>query len=307
MMSTMNRSIGWIFVVVGAVVSVCWPSCGQSTEAQAFDVASIKPVQDCRTGSIGATILPSKFAMPCVSLRVLIRMAYSDVLDGSKVNLAAQRLDVVGGPGWIDTDKYEVIAKSEGSGAGGHAIAAKLQTLLEDRFRVKVHKESKSATVYSLTIAKGARLRMLSSKEGDCVSPDLSNIRMPGGDSAASQKKYCGVPRARMAGSRLVIDLYGVSMAEFAGVLLNAYVGSPVVDKTGLLGHFDIHLEFVPMPPQRGATLNGAPLSDSSDGSSEVVGATIFEATEQLGLKLERGRGAVDVIIVDRAERPSAN
>ncbi len=128
------------------------PSVAQSTPP-AFDVASVKLNSNCQAGSGGrAGISPRNLALPCVSLRALIRLAYGDVLVG--LGLGARRMEVQGGPGWLDTERYDVFAKSESS-AAGQSAAPMLQTLLEERFKVKVHKEAKSSAVYLLTSANG--------------------------------------------------------------------------------------------------------------------------------------------------------
>jgi uncharacterized protein (TIGR03435 family) len=75
---------------------------------------------------------------------MLIRLAYGDVLVGPR--LGARRMEVQGGPGWLDTEQYQVLAKSESSAAGQPA-APMLQTLLEERFKVRVHKEARNSAV----------------------------------------------------------------------------------------------------------------------------------------------------------------
>jgi uncharacterized protein (TIGR03435 family) len=156
----MIRSI--VFFVSFLVLLTTATSPAQSTPP-AFDVASVKLNTNCRPGSGGRlAVSPRNLALPCASLRGLIRLAYGGVLVGSV--LGAGQIDVQGGPGWLDTERYDVLAKSEGS-AAGQTAAPMLQTLLEERFKVKVHKETKSSAVYILTAAHGGPKLQMAKEE----------------------------------------------------------------------------------------------------------------------------------------------
>jgi uncharacterized protein (TIGR03435 family) len=98
-------------------------------------------------------------------------------------------------------------------------------------------------------------------------------------------------------------------MAELAGRMLSSYVEQPVVDQTGLTGRFDVHIEFVPDYRRSGpVTLNGVVTPDVAAPPADPAGPSIFAALqEQLGLKLAPGKAPLDVLIVDHAEKPSAN
>jgi uncharacterized protein (TIGR03435 family) len=98
-------------------------------------------------------------------------------------------------------------------------------------------------------------------------------------------------------------------MAEYAGRMLSTYVDRPVIDKTGLAGRFDAHLEFAPDIPAPGTVLlNGAQVPDLPAPPIDPAGPSIFTALEeQLGLKLTRAKDPLEVIVIDHAERPSAN
>jgi len=108
---------------------------------------------------------------------------------------------------------------------------------------------------------------------------------------------------------RLVQDWYGVTMAEFAGRMISSHVDRPVIDKTRLTGRYDVHLEFVPddMPGAGAARLNGVDRPDLPAPSGDATGPSIFTALQQLGLKLSPAKGSMEVIVVDHAEKPSAN
>ncbi len=114
-----------------------------------------------------------------------------------------------------------------------------------------------------------------------------------------------------MSGDVMSADWDGVTMAELAGRMLPAYVDRPVVDRTGLTGRFNVHLEFVPPRPVGPIFLNGQEMPAPAPGAeapAEPSGPSIFTALQkQLGLKLSPGKDPLDVIVVDRVERPSEN
>jgi uncharacterized protein (TIGR03435 family) len=122
--------------------------------------------------------------------------------------------------------------------------------------------------------------------------------------------KYCGTPYAHGYGLNMTSDGYGMTMAELAGRMLSGFLDRPVVDKTGLTGRYDIHLEFVRGDGPSGmARVNGVYSPDSpADTSAEATGPSIFTAVrDQLGLKLVPDKSPLEVIVVDHAERPSGN
>jgi uncharacterized protein (TIGR03435 family) len=218
-------------------------------------------------------------------------------------------MEVQGGPAWLDTDRYDVLAKSEGDAS--QAVAPMLQTLLVERFKVKVHKEARDSSVYLLTVVKGgARLRP--TKEGGCTPIDLTNLPLPAPPKPGEPRpRYCGLSGQQTStGSLSVADWYGLTMSELAGRMLVGTVDPPVVDQTELTGRFDIHIEFVPeYYPAGPITLNGVVTPDlPAPAIDPTAGPSIFTALEkQLGLKLSPGRAPLDVIVVDHAEKPSVN
>jgi uncharacterized protein (TIGR03435 family) len=271
----------------------------QAPERRSFDVASIKPVSECRPGGRGPS--GDRFDMSCVQLRALIRMAYGG-FSGDKLNAVIK--EVVGGPSWLDSDRYDISAKADGKTAGPEMMGPMLQTLLEERFQLKVHTESRESPVYTLTVSKPGKL--VPSKEGSCIAMDASNLGRAD-PATGKMPNYCGGGSMRNTNGTMVADIPGATMEEFAGRLLSAYLRKPVVDKTGLAGRFDIHLEFAPERPAGPVMLNGAP------APPEVVlpesGALPFTAAiaQQLGLKLSSDKAPVEVIVVDRVEKPSGN
>jgi uncharacterized protein (TIGR03435 family) len=280
------------------------PSRAQSLQAdQAFEVTSIKPNPGCGgpgRGSGGAAS-PGRMTLECAELRDLILTAYGIYANGSNPNPRSFRMQVLGGPGWIDSDRYDIVAKAEGNPPRAQLYGPMLRALLEDRFKLKVHRETKEAPVYLLTIAKGGpKLRL--AKEGSCVSTDINH---PPPQPAPGQ------PRARACGSEVIgidgtFDLYGATMAGFS-TQLAIRLDRDVIDKTGIVGMFDIHLE-VSRADLALRALAGGEVGQADLFASDSTGPSIFTALQQqLGLKLESGKEPVEFLVIDQIEKPSAN
>ena len=176
-----------------------------STAAQTFEVASIKP---SAPGARGPTIYnptQSRFAISAITLKSLVAYAY-DVRD----------FQISGGPKWLDTDQFEIVAKPEGP-VTSERILAMTRSLLAERFALKLHRESKEMPVLALQIAKGG--------------PKLQPATGTG-------------PEVRGGKGRLVAK--NVTMAMFAAQLAARVLDRPVLDRTGLAGEFDIQLEWSP-------------------------------------------------------------
>jgi uncharacterized protein (TIGR03435 family) len=270
----------------------------QPPERRSFEVASIKAVTDCRpTGRGGPS--GDRLEMPCVTLRSLIRIAYGG-FSGDKLNATLK--EVAGGPSWLDSQRYDIAAKADGKASGPEMMGPMLQTLLEDRFQLKVRVEARESPVYVLTVSKPGKLAP--AKEGSCIPIDPTNFGRP--DPSGPMPRYCGGGSMRMVNGNTVADIPGATMEEFAGRLLGTYMQKKVIDKTGLTGRFDIRLEFSAERPGGPVMLNGAPANLPELPES---GAPPFTAAlnEQLGLKLTSDKAPVEVIVVDRAERPSGN
>ncbi len=173
-----------------------------------------------------------------------------------------------GGPAWRDTDPFEIIAKAPGNVSPTPEQSREmLQSLLEERFKLKVHRETREGPVYALVIGKnGPRLKK----------------------STAGEFRYSAGGRGRT----VKLTFQKTSMDVLARQLPSqAQMDRPVLDRTALSGEWDFDLTFVP----------GIPPSDSNLPD-------LFTALrDQLGLRLESQRGPVEKLIIDHAERPSAN
>lgn len=275
-----------------------------STDRPSFEVASIKLDPSCKGRERGVRPSAGRLSMSCVPLRSLIRTAFGGFVNGS---MRPTRLDVVGGPGWVDSDLYDIEAKANDAVPPDQIYGSMLQLLLEERFKLSVHKESRDDLVYVLTVAKsGPKLKP--AKDGDCTPLDLNHL--PGRPEAGQPlPHYCGIATGKASAAGMVYDGYGMTMADFAGRILAGNVDRPVMDKTGLTGKFDIHLVFVPnLPPPGPVRLNGVDIPSLPPPTSDDTGLSVFAAVErQLGMKLSPDKGPTDFFVITHVEKPSEN
>ncbi len=225
-----------------------------------------------------------------------INLAYVTFAKGDRDLL--DFVPITGGPAWINSDHYNINAKAEGNPSPEMMQGPMLQALLEERFKLKIRRETRSEPVYTLTVAKGGA-KLQQAKE--CTPIDRTKPLEP---VRPRQKQYCGSPRRSgiilSGGSNITFDSHGVSLDEFSKSLASI-LGRPVVNKTGIAGEFDFELEFLPDESSAGIRLH-LPHSDGADAPS------IFTALqEQLGLRLESTRGLGEFLVIDSVERPSEN
>lgn len=226
----------------------------------------------------------------------------TNVTLGMLIRISNQLQDnqIAGGPSWLFNDRFDVKGTGAAPGREG-ALMSKVQSMLADRFQLVTHIEQRELPMYALVLARrdGALGEKLTRSTADC-SPAAARGRGPQ-LPAPGQRPTCGFSIG--PGS---LTLGGQTMAAFA-TNLSRFVGGIVVDKTGLTGTFDIALTYAPDAglagrgdlPQR---VGGAPPPPPGDAPS------IFAALqEQLGLKLESTKGLVDVVVIDRAEKPTAD
>jgi len=256
--------------------------------AQEFEVASIKPAApDERRMFIGPGP-GGGISVTNMTLKQMIQNAWH-----------IMPFQISGGPAWIDSARYNVVAKPEKKPAPEENMRM-LQALLKDRFQLVIHSETKEMPVYALVLArKDGKLgeNLTESKEGGCTVPDPNQpppLLRPGG------KLGCG--GAIM--SQHAMNGVSVPMTQLARSL-SLLVGRTVIDKTGLTAKYDYTVEFTPDESVALPTAPGVPPVAAPADSSKP---TLFTALqEQLGLKLESQKGPVEVFVVDRAEKPSEN
>jgi uncharacterized protein (TIGR03435 family) len=234
-------------------------------------------------------------------------MAYVTFANGLYNPLSS--VPIEGGPSWIDSDPYQIEAKTESSQTPITMRGAMLQTLLETRFQLKIHRETREVPIYALRVAKGG-LRMQRFKEGTCTPIDLvkflAQYSTPGSlPTLPPDQKYCPNNSAPLHGPNIVWDAQGMTIEELCKFVLR-YMDRPVVDETGLTGRFRMRLEYYPDEISSSTVRGGGSFEDEPSGIPP--GASIFTALqEQLGLSLEKAKGPGEFLVIDGVERPSEN
>ncbi len=187
----------------------------------------------------------------------------------------------------MDTEYYVV----EGKTTGGHSpqeMNRMVQSLLEDRFALKMHRQTMEGPVYSLVVARGGS-KLKPSVDGNCVVPTPGKPPDPGSTVCALRPGFG------------TLDSKGVAIDILAGYL-SSLVARPVIDKTGLAGKFDFHLEYA--IDQATAGLQ-APAAQNADADNRP---TIFTAVQEyLGLQLKSDKGPIEYLVIDHAEKPAEN
>ena len=273
-----------------------------------FEVADLKPVDPNAplTGPVqfgvspgGRVNLPGRF----LSLKALIALAWN--LPGDSNG------QIVGAPKWLDTARFDVIAKlpSDLAPTGGlpplQELGPALQAMLIDRFKMKVHFEDRPVDAYTLVAVKPKLKKADPSTRTGCKAANANFVI----------STSVGMP-AR------AVTCQNITMAQFADQLLTIggnYLGHPVVDATGLEGAWDFTLSFSPINPQqmsgllasaRAGVPQGAAGPADATASDPIGGAaTLFDAVEkQLGLKLEVRKRTLPVFVIDHLEeKPTEN
>jgi uncharacterized protein (TIGR03435 family) len=234
-----------------------------------FEAASVKPA-DPNSADSSFHFGSGALRIEGGTLRRILEMAYN-----------LRTFQILGGPAWLDADRYDIVAKSDAALTDVSReqryseMRQRLQTLLADRFRLKVHREIREWPEYALTAAKdGPRL----------AAPE------PGANNGI--KTGCGVLKGT-----------GATMSDLV-MMLSRQMDRPVLDRTTLTERYDFEMNY---SPDSGC---GSRFSEAGAGDARPLTdrPSIFTAIqEQLGLKLESIKGPVEVIVVDRAERPGPN
>ena len=260
-----------------------------------FEVATIKPNRASDNNRM-VRVTPGNFSVVGMPLKELIRFAYDLKSDAQ----------LIGGPGWVNSDRFDIEAKEDETQTQAlnklpppemsKQVRMMLQSLLADRFGLKVSHTTRELPVYALVIAKGGP-KLTPTTTPPIVPP---GDQPPGGDPAKKTFNR-GI---RMAGNG---DLTG--MAATTAFLADVLSRQPelgnrlVEDKTGLTGEYDWTLKWTPAPMDSSSSAEGAapPAGDPSTPS-------LFTALqEQLGLKVEPQKDAVDILVIDHVEQPSPN
>ncbi len=232
-----------------------------------FEVASVKPHPlDDPNGGISPH--PGGFSAIGIPLKLLIQVAWG-----------LKEYQVAGGPDWITTERYDVLAKAPaGMNPTQQEIKPMLQALLTDRFQLRFHRETRDLPAFALVVAKGGvKLKPSGNDKAQTTLSDEHPFADKGNGPLIS------VGHGFLMGQRL--DMQGLADA------LGQQSDRAVVNKTGMSGEFDLTLKWSP-----------------EAGEKDAAGISLFTAIqEQLGLKLESTKSPVELLVIDSAQKPSPN
>jgi uncharacterized protein (TIGR03435 family) len=234
--------------------------------AQAFDVAEVK-VNKTGPGPIFAQLVNGQVRLTNGTMRLMIAAAYNVNLDAVK-----------GAPEWVDSDRFDVVAKSTPDATEAQ-LRVMLKSLLVERFKLAAHVEEKPTAAYALMVAKGG--------------PKLKESTL-GKPTDQKCMPVDGPPE------QFHLACEHITMGELAKNLPNMaprYITMPVVDKTELKGAWGFQLDWTPMAAPGGR--GGEDLTTIETAG----GYTVFDALAKIGLKLERGKLPVPTVVVDSVER----
>lgn len=265
------------FVIPFAFVSLTAQVVKSDGPKPQFEVATARPN---KSGESGASLGPrpgGRLNGINQTARNLIRNAFN-----------VQPYQLIGGPDWMDSDRFDIVAKAAEADLDAKGMLTlpqymlRLQSLLEDRFKMVTHWETRELPVYALVVATPGKLGpKLSPHAGDC-----DRVRSGGPPSPESPAVNCGT-RMNMTPTSGKVTGIGISLDGFARNLSGG-TGRYVINTTGLTGSYDLELEFTP------------------DQSADTSGPSLFTAMqEQLGLKLDSQRAPIEVLVIDRLERPT--
>jgi uncharacterized protein (TIGR03435 family) len=230
-----------------------------------------------------ATIKPSRPDLPGKAFNVqgrTFRTINTTVTDMITFMYGVHATQLVGGPTWMTSDKYDVSGQPDLPGTPSlNQWKGMMQKLLTDRFTLAFHRDRRELSVYALTVAKGGP-------------------KMTKNDSDPN-----GLPGLFFRGLGM-LPARNATMADLAGLFQGAVLDRPVVDQTGLAGRYDFTLNWTPDETQFGGL--GVKVPPPPDNAAAPPG--LFTAIqEQLGLKLDATRAPVEVFVIDRVEKPSEN
>jgi uncharacterized protein (TIGR03435 family) len=232
-----------------------------------FEVATIKPSAPGQQG-LGINVNPTgAFSTRNTSLKDLLIFAYGVHPD-----------QIQGLPGWASEDKYDIAGKPDHEGMGNDTqIRSMVKKLLTERFGLVIHREKKEISAYTLNMGRTGQHKLTVNDSG---------VNLPG---------FGG----RGPGA---IGVNNATMEQFAGFLQARIVDRPVVDKTGIVGKYNFTLTWRPdtLPPQ---PPGAPPLPADIESRSDIFGAM----QEQLGLRLQAEKTPVEVLVIDKAAKPSEN
>jgi uncharacterized protein (TIGR03435 family) len=238
-----------------------------------FEVATIKPADPSKPGWALLVNRSGMLNTHNTTLADLIKFTYD-----------LHPKQVIGAPAWFDSDRFDVEAKPSVAGMPSiKQLQMMLQKLLSDRFSLEFHKDQKELSAYAITVAKGGE---------KIKKEENSDLPLPG---------FGGRPQSGF-------NIRNATMAEFASMMQAQFMDLPVVDHTGFgTTRYTFILKFTPDPSMQPFGAAGAPPAAQPIAADPDAPPDLFNAMEQLGLHVQKTKAPVDVMVIDKIEKPSPN
>jgi uncharacterized protein (TIGR03435 family) len=286
------RKLKIVLLSASAITAIVLTAPAQSSRLQ-FEVASIKPNLSLQPGGGGGP-RGDRFAMRNANVAGLIQYAFRPT--GGQ--LFSQQ--IIGGPEWIRTDRYDIEAKMSGSvpSVTSEQIRAMVQSLLEDRYQMKWHRETHELPVYDLVVAKGG-VKMRRSADQSPIHSNQADLIF---DSLAARATPLPRGAIRLAAGSDRSALVGNAVPVSSIVtLLQGQADRIVFEKTGITGLFDFDIEY--------SNEVAAPRAANDESSSQASqpAPSLFTALRELGLRLEPSKAPLPVIVIDSLQHPTEN
>jgi bla regulator protein BlaR1 len=293
-----------------------------ATGKSKFDVASVKP---CATGDITAKAggrggagrinwSPGRLRAECQTVEQLIREAYLRYPDGKpwptpmdpRISDRLLTAPIKGSPAWAASDRYTIEAEADGTPDEAITRGPMLQALLEDRFKLRVHSESREIPVYELTVTSGGP-KLKRAQEGSCI-PWGERLTAPPPRPAPEERTASNMPCGLFIRSRNKegLDVNGTTIEHLCRNF-SAVLDRDVIDKTGIEGLFDIYLAIPPEPRPADDAVGAGPSTPPGRPDPERTLAAVKAAVQKLGLRLEAAKADGKFLVIDHVERPSEN
>jgi uncharacterized protein (TIGR03435 family) len=251
-----------------------------------FEVASVKRNSSAPSGRMNFKALPGgRLTAENMPLRLLIQHAYG-----------IRAFQISRGPSWIDTERYDIAAKAGREVPERQLVGPMLQKLLEDRFKLRLHRETQQLPVLNL-IETPAGAKLTKSNAADCTDREFTASVTPSSLPCHEVVLTISPTGARLRGEQ-------ATTAQLVLTLENI-IGRPVIDKTALTQNFDVDLE-VSLEGLDGIVGfgGGTPATQAADNMTPSI---LTALPQQLGLRLAPGRGPVEVLVIEHVEKPTGN
>jgi uncharacterized protein (TIGR03435 family) len=284
------------------VAAVSFASALQSSpQRSAFEVASIKPSDPANSRFVIGIQPGGRLVVNGATLQALIAYAY-----------AVRNFQIIGGPNWMTTDRWDIEARAEEGTVAPltgppdpnrpSPVGIRLQSLLEDRFNLKLHRDTRELPIFELSQAKGGSKLKLSDDQTPLKPPE------PGPGPRAPQ---AGAPMPRGSMSMMIgggeLEARAMAVTNLASSLAQI-VGRTVIDKTELTGLYDFKLKWTPEVGQTIVGPAGPPPPGVLLPPVDPSGPSLVTALQdQLGLKLDSTKGPVQVLVIEAVQKPTEN